>query len=86
MKEYTKILNELKRVDENLFCYTSMSGHLCYRTHGDLNYYFLLCHKFDLKPKMDSDFSYHADKQNYGLEYIEGDIILVKLWRESDEK
>ena len=78
MTKYDLILLDLKKVDEKLTEYTAHNGNKCYRTFGNLDYYFLLCDRYDLNPKWTGDFLHEANEDNFGLDYCEHDII---LWR-----
>ena len=70
----------LKNINKNLEDaeqYTAHNGKICYRTFGHLNYYFLMCNKFNLEPKtIESGLSYEAENESVSLDYCEHDIIL----------
>ena len=58
--------------------YTTWQGKTAYRTFGDLSYYYLLCMKLGITPKIiSSGLSYTAKSKLLDLDYCEHDIILV---------
>lgn len=67
--------------------YTAHNGKTCYRTFGNLDYYFLMCAKFKTTPKTElSGLSYESSNEFIELDYCEHDIILhVKKIKEVDK-
>ena len=57
--------------------YTGASGRVCYRTHGSIEWYFLLCSNHNLKPKWVEDFYYTAKGNGFYFDFVESDIILA---------
>lgn len=51
-------------------------GTTFYSTCANIEYYILLCGKFDLQAKYNDGY-YTAQGDGYKLDYIEGDVILV---------
>ena len=59
--------------------YTTWQGKTAYRTFGSMAYYYLLCEKLGITPKIiSSGLSYEASDNSLELDYCEHDIILVK--------
>jgi hypothetical protein len=71
------LLQEMQE-QENCKKYTAWNGKTCYRMYGDLDYYFLKCVQYGLKPKMQGDFSYTAKGDGFEFEYCEHDIIYAE--------
>ena len=57
--------------------YTAASGKKCYRTIGNLDWYFLQCANMGISPRWVGDFHHEAQGDGFTLEYVEHDIILA---------
>lgn len=69
-----KILSDFIKDAEQ---YKSWQNKTCYKQFGDIEYYYLLCNKLNLKPKwIYSGLSCEATKNGISLDYCEHDIIL----------
>ena len=71
-----KLLNEIKK-QEDCTTYTAQNGKTCFRTIGNLDWYFLKCSQYELEPKWIDDFSYTAKGNGFEFDYCEHDIILA---------
>ena len=74
-----ELIENIKKIIEQPDCeaYTAHNGKYCYRTFGGLDYYFLMCGKFGITPKViESGLSYEASNEEIELDYCEHDIIL----------
>lgn len=72
-----ELLENINKILEDAEQYTAHNGKICYRTFGNLDYYFLMCSKFNLEPKtISSGLSYEAENESVSLDYCEHDIIL----------
>lgn len=72
-----ELLENINKILEDAEEYTAHNGKICYSTFGDLDYYLLLCSKFNLEPKpITSGLSYEAENESVCLDYCEHDIIL----------
>ena len=74
-----ELINNIQKITTQPDCemYTAHNGKLCYRTFGGLDYYFLMCGKFGIAPKIIySGLSYEAGNEEIELDYCEHDIIL----------
>ena len=71
------LLDEIKE-QEDCTEYKAYSGKICYKTYGDLDYYFLKCAEYGLNPKIQDDYSYTAKGDGFEYEYFEHDIIYAK--------
>lgn len=71
------LLDEMKK-QEDCTEYKAYSGKICYKTYGDLDYYFLKCAEYGLNPKIQDDYSYTAKGDGFEYEYFEHDIIYAK--------
>lgn len=70
------IFDEIQ-ADENAIQYKAYNGNLCYRTFGNLDYFILLCSKYNLDIKFKSQYQATADGKGFSLEYCEHDIIFA---------
>ena len=70
----TRELNELL---EGATSYTAWNGKMCYRMFCDLDYYFIKCKQFGLKPKaISAGLSYEATNEYLDLDWCEHDLII----------
>lgn len=75
-REQNKIITDIIAEAEQ---YTTWEGKTAYRTFGTLAYYYILCAKLGIIPKIiSSGLSYEANNKYFELSYVEEDIILVK--------
>lgn len=72
-----ELINNINKILEDAEKYTAHNGKICYRTFGNLDYYFLMCSKFGITPKtIHSGLSYEAKNKYIEFDYCEHDIIL----------
>lgn len=72
-----ELINNIKKIIEDSEKYKAHNGKICYRTFGNLNYYFLMCNRLNLEPKiLASGLSYEAENDYISFDYCEHDIIL----------
>jgi hypothetical protein len=73
-----ELLNEIK-AQEDCTEYKSWQNRTCFRTIGNLDWYFVKCSQYGLEPKWVDDFSYTAQGKGFEFDYCEHDIIYAIL-------
>jgi hypothetical protein len=72
-----ELINNINKILEDAEKYTAHNGKLCYRTFGNLDYYFFMCQRFNIEPKaINSGLTYEAKNKYIEFDYCEHDIIL----------
>lgn len=57
--------------------YTAHNGRVCYRSFGNIDYYFLTCAKLGLEPQtISAGLSYEAENEAVSFDYCEHDLII----------
>lgn len=70
-------MESIKNLIEGWEQYTAHNKKICYKTFGNLDYYFLKCNQLGVKPHaIDSGLSYEASNDLIEFDYCEHDIIL----------
>lgn len=71
------MIEDIKNIINNAEKYTAHNGKVCFRTFGNLDYYFLMCNKFGIEPRTaSSGLSYEGENDLIEFDYCEHDIII----------
>lgn len=71
-----KLLQEIKN-QVDCVRYLSCTDKICYKTFGNLSWYFLKCNQYGLNPKREGNHYYTAKGDGFEFDYCEHNIIFA---------